>query len=104
MQTEPLTEPGTFMPLVSAVTGVTTLSAEGSGTGGSLFLVLTYPGHFFAFVTVVTGVPVVVVLPLAQVMIPPAARFSVGNATEEPPVLAPPLSTHPVSWMLPATV
>ena len=51
-----------------------------------------------------TGRPDVVVLPLAEVVVPPVARLGVGNGTDEPPVFAPLLSTHPVGWMLPATV
>jgi len=91
MHTAPLYFPGIFIPLVSAFTVPENLMAEGCWESGAPF---TYPGHFLGFVDTIAAALKVLVFPLIQVTVPPAANDATGIGIEDPPVLA--LPVHPL--------
>jgi hypothetical protein len=90
MHTAPLYLPGTFIPLVSAVTVPDTLSAEGFEEAP-----FTYPGHFLALVATRFAALMVVVFPLTQWIVPPTANEVAVIGWVLPPVLAVP--EHPLT-------
>ncbi|MGZ6968241.1 MAG: hypothetical protein ACXVKN_10920 [Acidimicrobiia bacterium] len=100
--TEPLNFPGTFIPLLSAVTAPENLKAVGSVGAGPVFGGFTYPGHFVAFVATSAATPKVLVFPLTHVTVPPTANDAVGSGMEAPPVLPVPL--HPLMVTVPVAV
>jgi hypothetical protein len=96
--TSPLIVPGTFRPLLSDVTPPTNLSAVGSVAAS-----FTYPGQCFGLVLVTVGAETTVVLPLVHVTVPPVASAVAGSGSDAVAV-ALPLSLHPLTVIVPATV
>ncbi len=93
IHTAPLSVPGIKIPSpVSPVTEAANVSAV-----GLLAAFLAYPGHFAADVADSVGVPIVVLPPDSQLIVPPPVKVVAGIDTELPPVLPP---IHPLTVMV----